>query len=157
MNFKKLITLFLIIISISVEAQLKLTAESKVSILTIGPGTSLNDAFGHNAIRIQDPVYKFDIVFDYGRYDFETENFYLKFAPHKNDGYARECIVVIDALIGIIVIGINYIFSISYILNVGAIAPSTLIFITGWITRKSKTSDQRINCRISKVLAKGQA
>jgi hypothetical protein len=85
MNFKKLITLFLIIVSFSVEAQLKLTAESKVSILTIGPGTSLNDAFGHNAIRIQDPVYKFDIVFDYGRYDFETENFYLKFAQGKLD------------------------------------------------------------------------
>ncbi len=85
MNFKKLITLFLIIVSFSVEAQLKLTAESKVSILTIGPGTSLNDAFGHNAIRIQDPIYKFDIVFDYGRYDFETENFYLKFAQGKLD------------------------------------------------------------------------
>ena len=85
MNFKKLITLLLIFISFSVNAQLELTTESKISILTIGPGTSLNDAFGHNAIRIKDPVYKFDIVFDYGRYDFETENFYLKFAQGKLD------------------------------------------------------------------------
>ena len=85
MNFKKLITLLLIFISFSGNAQLELTTESKISILTIGPGTSLNDAFGHNAIRIKDPVYKFDIVFDYGRYDFETENFYLKFAQGKLD------------------------------------------------------------------------
>jgi len=85
MNFKKLITLLLFIASFTVNAQLQLTTESKVSILTIGPGTSLNDAFGHNAIRIKDPVYKFDIVFDYGRYDFETENFYLKFAQGKLD------------------------------------------------------------------------
>ena len=85
MNFKKLITFLLVIVSFSVNAQLKLTTESKISILTIGPGTSLNDAFGHSAIRIKDPVYKFDIVFDYGRYDFETENFYLKFAQGKLD------------------------------------------------------------------------
>ena len=85
MNFKKLITFLLIITSFSVNAQLELTTESKISILTIGPGTSLNDAFGHNAIRIKDPIYKFDIVFDYGRYDFEIENFYLKFAQGKLD------------------------------------------------------------------------
>jgi hypothetical protein len=85
MNFKKLIAFLLVIVSFSVYAQLKLTTESKISILTIGPGTSLNDAFGHSAIRIKDPVYKFDIVFDYGRYDFETENFYLKFAQGKLD------------------------------------------------------------------------
>lgn len=83
MSFKKLITFLLIITSFSVNAQLELTTESKISILTIGPGTSLNDAFGHTAIRIKDPIYKFDIVFDYGRYDFETENFYLKFAQGK--------------------------------------------------------------------------
>jgi hypothetical protein len=83
MNFKKLITFLLIIASFSVNAQLELTTKSKISILTIGPGTSLNDAFGHTAIRIKDPIYKFDIVFDYGRYDFETENFYLKFAQGK--------------------------------------------------------------------------
>ncbi len=85
MEFKKLITLLIVLITFSVNAQLQLTSDSKISILTIGPGTSLNDAFGHNAIRIKDPVYKFDIVFDYGRYDFETENFYLKFAQGKLD------------------------------------------------------------------------
>ena len=85
MNFKKLITLLLLTGCFNANAQLQLTTESEISILTIGPGASLNDAFGHNAIRITDPVYKFDIVFDYGRYDFETENFYLNFAQGKLD------------------------------------------------------------------------
>ena len=85
MDVKKLIILFLLIVSFTLNAQLKLTAESQISVLTMGPGTALNDAFGHTAIRIKDPVYKFDIVFDYGRYDFETEHFYLKFAQGKLD------------------------------------------------------------------------
>lgn len=66
-----------------VEAQNKLSAYGEISVLTIGPGTSLNDAFGHSAFRVFDPVYNFDIVFDYGRYDFETEGFYLKFVQGK--------------------------------------------------------------------------
>lgn len=85
MDVKKLIILFLLIVSFTLNAQLKLTTESQISVLTMGSGTALNDAFGHTAIRIKDPVYKFDIVFDYGRYDFETENFYLKFAQGKLD------------------------------------------------------------------------
>lgn len=83
MVLKKIITLLLLLLTFSVNAQLQLTSESKISILTIGPGEALNDAFGHTAIRVKDPVYKFDIVFDYGRYDFETENFYLKFTQGK--------------------------------------------------------------------------
>ena len=63
--------------------QIQLSAYSEVSILTIGPGASLNDAFGHSAIRIKDPMYRLDIVYDYGRYDFETEGFYLNFAKGK--------------------------------------------------------------------------
>ena len=85
MDVKKLIILFLLIVSFTLNAQLKLTTESQISVLTMGPGTALNDAFGHTAIRIKDPVYKFDIVFDYGRYDFETEHFYLKLAQGKLD------------------------------------------------------------------------
>lgn len=64
-------------------AQIQLSNFAEVSILTIGPGTSLNDAFGHSAIRIKDPMYRLDAVFDYGRYDFEAEGFYLNFAKGK--------------------------------------------------------------------------
>jgi hypothetical protein len=35
--------------------------------------------FGHTAIRVQDPANALDVVFNYGTFDFSTENFYLKF------------------------------------------------------------------------------
>jgi hypothetical protein len=63
--------------------QVTLSEAAEISILTIGPGSSLNDAFGHNAFRVQDPTIGIDIIYDYGRYDFETPNFYLKFAQGK--------------------------------------------------------------------------
>lgn len=62
-----------------------LTDASRVSVLTVGSGRSLNDAFGHNAFRVQDDSLGIDYVFDYGRYDFEAPNFYLKFARGKLD------------------------------------------------------------------------
>jgi hypothetical protein len=52
-------------------------------VLTIGPGDNLNDAFGHNAFRINDRSLGLDVVYGYGEYDFDTPNFYLKFAQGK--------------------------------------------------------------------------
>ena len=60
-----------------------ITPHAEISILTIEPGASLNDAFGHSAFRINDSIAKVDVIFDYGRYDFNTSNFYLKFAQGK--------------------------------------------------------------------------
>ena len=72
------------LLNFSLEAQeVMLSEEADISILTIGPGSSLNDAFGHNAFRVKDPMRGIDIIYDYGRYDFETPNFYLKFAQGK--------------------------------------------------------------------------
>ena len=61
-------------------AQVELSENTEVSILTIGPGAVLEDGFGHSALRIKDPSNKLDLVFDYGRYDFEADGFYLNFA-----------------------------------------------------------------------------
>ena len=63
--------------------QIKLSLDSEVSILTISPGNSLNDAFGHNGIRIKDLQNRIDLVFDYGRYDFNKKGFYLNFVIGK--------------------------------------------------------------------------
>lgn len=60
-----------------------LSPEAEISVFTIGPGRSLNDAFGHNAFRIKDIETGTDLVFNYGVYDFNTPNFYLKFAQGK--------------------------------------------------------------------------
>jgi len=59
------------------------TSNTEISVLTIGPGSSLNDAFGHNAFRINNGLE--DIVYDYGRFDFNAPNFYLNFAKGKMD------------------------------------------------------------------------
>ncbi len=76
------LSIFLIVISAKAQ-QFQLTENAEVSILTLGPGTELNDAFGHSAFRIKDTSKEIDQVFNYGEYDFNTPNFYLKFAQGK--------------------------------------------------------------------------
>ena len=81
-----LVVLFcLFSISILTAQQRELSPEAEISVLTVGPGPSLNDAFGHNGFRIQDPTFGIDLVFNYGVYDFGAPNFYLKFARGKLD------------------------------------------------------------------------
>ncbi|WP_165605799.1 DUF4105 domain-containing protein [Flavivirga aquatica] len=80
---KTLFFLSIILFIKNTNAQNKLSSEAQVSVLTIGPGTSLNDAFGHSGFRIKDPVKRIDVVFNYGVYDFDAPNFYTKFAQGK--------------------------------------------------------------------------
>jgi len=60
-----------------------LTESSKISLLTISPGKELYSTFGHSAIRVQDTLLGFDSVFNYGTFDFDTPNFYVKFTQGK--------------------------------------------------------------------------
>ncbi|MCF8272820.1 MAG: DUF4105 domain-containing protein [Flavobacteriaceae bacterium] len=78
-----LYTVFLFCLNFAFSQNYKLSPDSEIGILTIGPGNSLNDAFGHNAIRIKDSSSNLDVCFDYGRFDFEAPNFYLNFARGK--------------------------------------------------------------------------
>ncbi|MDN3724998.1 DUF4105 domain-containing protein [Aequorivita sp. SDUM287046] len=81
---KNYILLFLLLITIAVKAQyVSLSENSEISILTIGPGAELYDKFGHSAFRIKDSLSGVDVVFNYGVYDFNTPNFYTKFAQGK--------------------------------------------------------------------------
>jgi hypothetical protein len=52
----------------------------RVSLLTISPGSELYSVFGHTAVRIKDLKGDADYVFNYGTFNFNTPNFYLKFA-----------------------------------------------------------------------------
>ena len=63
--------------------EIKLSDTAEVSILTMGPGDVLNDSFGHSAFRVKDTNQNIDVVYNYGVYDFNTPNFYLKFAQGK--------------------------------------------------------------------------
>ncbi len=51
--------------------------ETKLSIISIGEGSSLADAFGHTGIRVISNGN--DIVFNFGVYDFSAPNFYTNF------------------------------------------------------------------------------
>ena len=77
-----LLLLLFIFFDLPAQSQYKqLSPNSRISVLTIGSGISLNDAFGHSAYRVKDSL--IDIVFNYGVYDFDTPNFYTKFAQGK--------------------------------------------------------------------------
>ena len=54
----------------------------KVSLLTCSPGTELYSIFGHTAIRVRDDS-NFDIIYNYGTFDFEDPDFYKKFVKGK--------------------------------------------------------------------------
>jgi len=81
MKQKILFLLFLFIVNTSFSQYKQLTPNAEISVLTMGPGNNLNDAFGHSAYRVKDNL--LDIVFNYGVYDFDTPNFYTKFAQGK--------------------------------------------------------------------------
>lgn len=61
------------------QAQITLSPQSKVTLLTCGPGNELYSVFGHTALRVSDPALAKDIVYNFGTFDFDTPNFYLKF------------------------------------------------------------------------------
>lgn len=79
----KLSLLAFLFVTVSYAFQFQLSDDAEASVLTFGPGNSLNDAFGHNAFRIKDKAKGIDIVYGYGQYDFDAPNFYLKFARGK--------------------------------------------------------------------------
>ena len=83
MQNKLLFLLFLFLVEITFAQQNELSPNAEISVLTVGPGTSLNDAFGHSGFRIRDINTGTDVVYGYGEYDFDAPNFYLKFAQGK--------------------------------------------------------------------------
>ena len=75
-----LFALLLMFFSITINAyELENKNRYKISILSIGEGPSLVDAFGHTAIRVKDAELKNDLVFNFGVYDFNSPNFYSNF------------------------------------------------------------------------------
>ncbi|MFM8914502.1 MAG: DUF4105 domain-containing protein [Flammeovirgaceae bacterium] len=61
-------------------AQVQLSAGSKISVITLGPDKNeLYAAFGHSAIRVYDSVQGVDWAYNYGVFNFDQPNFYLNF------------------------------------------------------------------------------
>lgn len=57
----------------------RLSDQAKLSVITCGSGDQLYSIFGHTAIRVADEAIDLDIIYNYGTFDFNTPNFYLKF------------------------------------------------------------------------------
>src|SRR4051812_45470505 len=55
----------------------------QISLLTCSPGEELYSIFGHSAIRVTDGTSHSDIIYNYGTFDFDDPDFYLKFVKGK--------------------------------------------------------------------------
>jgi len=84
---KKIVLVFISIVAFTLSAtsqqQLQLTQNAQISVITIAPGDELADSFGHSAFRVRDTFLSIDYVYNYGVYNFNTPNFYAKFAQGK--------------------------------------------------------------------------
>lgn len=78
---KKILFVLLVLLNSNSFSQnsLLLSDNAVVSVFTCGKGDELYTVFGHTAIRIKDVAHDVDIVYNYGAFDFRTENFYGKF------------------------------------------------------------------------------
>ncbi|WP_165041219.1 DUF4105 domain-containing protein [Dysgonomonas sp. ZJ709] len=70
----------------SSEIPLELSDSAHISVLTSAPWAEEAYAvFGHSAMRVYDPVYGIDIVFNYGLFDFNSPNFIYRFTAGETD------------------------------------------------------------------------
>ena len=79
-----LISTYLVVFVISIHSVFaQLSKDAKVSVLTCGAGFEFFEAFGHTALRVCDTALGIDYVFNWGLFDFNTDNFYVKFTQGK--------------------------------------------------------------------------
>jgi hypothetical protein len=62
---------------------IELSDSARISLLTVSPGEELYSAFGHTGIRVTDYKNDFDVVFNYGTFDFDQPGFYTNFVKGK--------------------------------------------------------------------------
>lgn len=90
MHLKSKITVLFFALLFSVPAKIFAQNDSchlRISILTASPGEELYETFGHSALRVTDTVSNTDIVYNYGTFNFDEPNFYLKFVRGKLSFY----------------------------------------------------------------------
>ena len=83
---KSVLFIFLFLFLLNLNAQVfSVSDDLKISLITCSPGKEIYARFGHTAVRINDPTNNIDIVFNYGIFNFNTQNFYLKFIKGETD------------------------------------------------------------------------
>lgn len=75
---RKLLFFFGLLLSVSGPLFAQLTAHSRVSLITVGPGREVFTAFGHSALRISDSDLGIDYIYNYGTFSF-NDGFYWRF------------------------------------------------------------------------------
>lgn len=70
---------------INLAAQVVLSDSAYISLLTCWPGEQIYVKFGHSAIRVCDKVNNIDVVFNYGVFSFNEDNFILHFVAGETD------------------------------------------------------------------------
>lgn len=82
-----LIVFVSIIFIVNINSQdIHLSDSAKISLLTSSPwDKEVYAIFGHTAIRVQDPINQFDVVFNYGLFSFDSPNFMLRFIKGETD------------------------------------------------------------------------
>lgn len=82
---KALLIPFLLFLTLNLGAKsyFSVRPTTQVSLLTASSSDALYSAFGHSAIRVKDSAASFDIVFNYGAFDFEQPAFYWLFIRGK--------------------------------------------------------------------------
>ncbi len=70
--------LFALCLSISTYA-LTLSDEARIFVLSCTPGDAIYERYGHTSIRVVDPKYDMDEVYNYGVFTFNIDHFYWKF------------------------------------------------------------------------------
>ena len=76
---KILLLVFFLFISFGYSQYKQLSPTATISIITYGPGEQLYEKFGHSSIRVTDRKNNIDLNYNYGIFDFDAPNFYLKF------------------------------------------------------------------------------
>jgi hypothetical protein len=83
---RRILLLLLVILSLATRVVSQpLSPSAKISLLICAPGDEIYSYFGHAAIRVNDPVYEKDIVFNYGVFDYMAPHFYWRFAKGETD------------------------------------------------------------------------
>ncbi len=82
LKFKKYILAFAISLLIGLQYGYA-NNQIEISLLTCSSGSESFSSWGHSAIRVIDKEQSLDIVYNFGVFDFDTPNFYLKFVKGK--------------------------------------------------------------------------
>ena len=84
-SFAIIVLLSLATLMSPVRSTAKLSDGAEVVLFTCEPGHELYAGFGHSALWINDAALGIDRLYNYGTFDFNTPNFYLKFMRGRLD------------------------------------------------------------------------